>query len=39
MGQDSLLSITGLWENVAKQRVLTPLFLPPVYYCVSLRHC
>jgi len=26
-GQDSLLSITGLWENVAKQRVLTPLLL------------
>jgi len=27
MGQDSLLSITGLWENAAKQRVLTHLFV------------
>jgi len=31
LGQDSLLSITGLWENVAKQRVLTRMALP--YWC------
>ena len=34
LGQDSLLSITGLWENVAKQRVLTRMALP--YWSVVL---